>query len=202
MQNIADYVKYYTREERTKHINLKSPCIKPVYGKSGSWGNKGEVIKTKAGQKQKARVALSEYLGLVGKTDKYNHLCHLCPNDSGTLEICVNPEHLYFGTASENQLDISEEVRKETQLKRSRAGIKSQLEKGTHVSQTEEGIKTSRKTMKKIQDKLFSEGKHINQLGKSGFQRKETCPHCGKEGMLANMRRWHFDNCKSIVVET
>jgi hypothetical protein len=23
-----------------------------------------------------------------------------------------------------------------------------------------------------------------------------TCPHCGKEGNLGNMKRWHFDNCK------
>lgn len=29
------------------------------------------------------------------------------------------------------------------------------------------------------------------------FARKEriTCPHCGKEGLPGNMRRWHFDNC-------
>ena len=26
----------------------------------------------------------------------------------------------------------------------------------------------------------------------------ETCPHCGKEGNLGNMRRWHGDNCKLI----
>lgn len=25
---------------------------------------------------------------------------------------------------------------------------------------------------------------------------KITCPHCGKEGQLTNMKRWHFDNCK------
>ena len=25
---------------------------------------------------------------------------------------------------------------------------------------------------------------------------KVTCPHCEKIGQLANMKRWHFDNCK------
>jgi hypothetical protein len=25
---------------------------------------------------------------------------------------------------------------------------------------------------------------------------KVTCPHCGKEGSEAPMKRWHFDNCK------
>ena len=23
-----------------------------------------------------------------------------------------------------------------------------------------------------------------------------TCPHCPKEGLRGNMKRWHFDNCK------
>ena len=27
---------------------------------------------------------------------------------------------------------------------------------------------------------------------------KVSCPHCGKEGQLTNMKRWHFDKCKSI----
>jgi len=27
---------------------------------------------------------------------------------------------------------------------------------------------------------------------------KLTCPHCNKTGQLANMKRWHFDNCKLI----
>ena len=26
---------------------------------------------------------------------------------------------------------------------------------------------------------------------------KVSCPHCGKEGQLTNMKRWHFDKCKS-----
>lgn len=25
---------------------------------------------------------------------------------------------------------------------------------------------------------------------------KVTCPHCGKEGQLVNMKRWHFDRCR------
>jgi group I intron endonuclease len=26
---------------------------------------------------------------------------------------------------------------------------------------------------------------------------KVSCPHCNKVGQLTNMKRWHFDNCKS-----
>jgi ribosomal protein S27AE len=34
-------------------------------------------------------------------------------------------------------------------------------------------------------------GKHLNSLPKL------VCPHCGKEGRMAPMKRWHFGNCKS-----
>jgi hypothetical protein len=23
-----------------------------------------------------------------------------------------------------------------------------------------------------------------------------VCPHCNKQGILSNMKRWHLDNCK------
>lgn len=29
---------------------------------------------------------------------------------------------------------------------------------------------------------------------------KLECPHCKKKGNVSNMKRWHFDNCKSIPV--
>lgn len=28
------------------------------------------------------------------------------------------------------------------------------------------------------------------------FRKVAKCPHCGKEGQLTNMKRWHFENCK------
>jgi hypothetical protein len=38
------------------------------------------------------------------------------------------------------------------------------------------------------------EQKAEKQRGK--IRKKETCPHCGKEGGEGIMHRWHFDNCK------
>jgi hypothetical protein len=29
-----------------------------------------------------------------------------------------------------------------------------------------------------------------------GAHEVSTCPHCGKEGGVRSMKRWHFDNCK------
>lgn len=28
-------------------------------------------------------------------------------------------------------------------------------------------------------------------------KRRITCPHCGKDGNIANMKRWHFENCRA-----
>ena len=28
-------------------------------------------------------------------------------------------------------------------------------------------------------------------------KRRVVCPHCGKDGKIANMARWHFDNCRN-----
>jgi hypothetical protein len=30
-------------------------------------------------------------------------------------------------------------------------------------------------------------------------KRRIACPHCGKEGNIGNMKRWHFDNCKQKI---
>lgn len=41
--------------------------------------------------------------------------------------------------------------------------------------------------------------KYMSELRKShnpGFVKKAVCPHCGKEGQYAGMKRWHFDDCK------
>lgn len=35
--------------------------------------------------------------------------------------------------------------------------------------------------------------------GKKYNMKSSTCPHCGKTGMH-NMKRYHFDNCKSIKI--
>lgn len=63
--------------------------------------------------------------------------------------------------------------------------------------------KLSEETKKKIsksskgKSKPFSE-KHIQSLKcHVNNQSVVNCPHCGKSGQLTNMKRWHFDRCKS-----
>jgi hypothetical protein len=40
-------------------------------------------------------------------------------------------------------------------------------------------------------------GKKVSDTSKFHWERERiVCPHCGKEGIVSNMKRWHFDNCK------
>jgi hypothetical protein len=67
-------------------------------------------------------------------------------------------------------------------------GVKKSDEHRASMSKARKGVKTgpcSEERKKAISEAL--KGKHTLPL--------VTCPHCGFEGR-ANMKRWHFDNCK------
>jgi hypothetical protein len=40
-------------------------------------------------------------------------------------------------------------------------------------------------------------GRRAVELKSTGMQKTSTCPHCGLVGQTANIKRWHFDNCKA-----
>ena len=58
---------------------------------------------------------------------------------------------------------------------------------------------TKRKNSKstKGESKPITEEHRKNLKCHSNNSTKVSCPHCGKEGQLTNMKRWHFDKCKS-----
>ncbi|MDB4336947.1 hypothetical protein OAA10_00380 [bacterium] len=90
-----------TRDERRNHLDLTTPCDLPssLNGRTGK-----EVLGS-----------LLELLGLTNdlasrsKTGMVLHACGCDSNRGG----CRNPQHLYFGTFSENMQDIPEEDRRE-----------------------------------------------------------------------------------------
>lgn len=45
---------------------------------------------------------------------------------------------------------------------------------------------------------MFGKAHSLSTKSKIGekAKRRITCPKCGKDGNIANMHRWHFDNCK------
>lgn len=81
-----------TREERTAHIDLTTPCIFP-----------------KNPSNKKYRKALIDYTDM--NPGRWWFACHACENDSHN-GMCANPLHLYWGTSCENSMDIPPEKRK------------------------------------------------------------------------------------------
>lgn len=116
---LSEYLKL-SREERTKHVNLSTPC---------------EVDESVSPQtrRSRGRVALLEKLGLEDDVENWSkgkvNLCHSCQTHS-LNGWCTNLEHLCLGTPSENRLDVPEEVRKESSLVGASAGGRASVELG------------------------------------------------------------------------
>ncbi len=91
---IPNYLKL-PQGERQSHINLSSPC--DFSGGGGGW------------RKNLMRKNLFLKLGIPYEPNiqKFGAcVCHRCTNCRGKTErFCVNPEHLYLGTLSENSYD-------------------------------------------------------------------------------------------------
>lgn len=115
--NIIDYVKTNTKEERQEHVDLTTPCEWAYALKSYKDLEKGEMLKNPHAQKGRARKNLMDFLGLTGSGGYSIHACHICKNNSATGKVCVNPQHMYIGTASENNFDIQLEKRQIKALK-------------------------------------------------------------------------------------
>lgn len=152
-RNIAAHMAL-TKAQRQAHTNTSSACIK----QTGNTPKHGSAL---------AKRALLEYHNI----EKFNgaienvQTAHLCANNSQAPNgfVCINPLHLYFGTASENNMDKTPQQRKAAGYSGAPKATKSAMMNGNHMSQT-----------------------------------KITCPHCKKQGLIGPMKRWHFDNCKSL----
>lgn len=110
-------------------------------------------------------------------------------------------------------------VSKETKQKQSDSWTK---ERRSNFSRKMKGRKRSKEHTEKIRQKLIGK-KHTEEhkrnisIGNKGIKNgmfgkthtkdarkrmsdankiKVSCPHCGKEGGVAIMQRWHFNNCK------
>lgn len=52
---------------------------------------------------------------------------------------------------------------------------------------------------KKVSKALKGRPRHPNAgIKKGSHQKISTCPHCGKTGGIGGLKRYHFDNCKTL----
>ena len=158
-----------TKSQRQSHTNTSSACIPVVNQINHKNGKKGEYSKPRQGC-SKAKKALMKHHKLEsfnGNNEKV-HTCHLCKNDSSAPNgfVCKNPEHLYFGSHSENEMDKPPEVRKRGG---SIGGSKHKSPNGSKQA--------------------IANGNH-------SFQQKRTCIYCGYVSSPAVIGRLHNDRCK------
>ena len=85
MQDINEYMKL-PKEARQAHISLTEDCIERSTDPKG--------ISTMC------RVLLAHIFDTTLPSGRKIHLCHACNNAK-----CCNPNHLYWGTATENRHD-------------------------------------------------------------------------------------------------
>jgi len=114
-----------SRDNRISHVDLTDACILVDPSRPA------------------ARKALESFLGVAKPVDRRWHTCHLCENCSNREQICINPKHIYFGTARENALDIPELVRRE-RTKKMMKGLTPEVRK-RQVESYPDGVRS--KTM-------------------------------------------------------
>lgn len=85
MEKIEEYIKR-PLEERKAHLKLSEPCLE-----RGTTGG---------GVSQYCKGMLAHIHNTTIAEGRKIHVCHACNNRN-----CSNPNHLYWGTASENRLD-------------------------------------------------------------------------------------------------
>ena len=93
-------------------------------------------------------------------------------------------------------------------MSESRKGKQASKQTKQKMSESKKGTKLSEETKQKLRRYNNRKGvKHsketklkISNSMKGKIQKKIKCPHCDKFGRECLMKRWHFDNCKLILV--
>ena len=132
-KTITEHMKL-TKSQRQSHTNKSSACIPVVNRYNTKHAKKDEYsLAIIGGQIAKQTLILYHCLEKFnGNTEKV-YTCHLCKNDSTAPNgfVCKNPEHLYFGTPTENHYDKTPNAR----AKGGTVGAKVALTKGNHSCQ-------------------------------------------------------------------
>lgn len=161
-----------TQKQRQNHIDLTDSCYGFVITKGK---NKGKLSPFKG----YAKTSLLDFHQIENFSGRQFQTCHLCPNHSQAPHgfVCINPKHLYFGTAKENNNDYDSNGNP--------TGGKVPCSEKSKRAVSKTGKRTGAKNLKKA----MKEGRH-------NCQKHHICPVCGEEGKSNLFKRWHFDNCK------
>jgi hypothetical protein len=88
----------------------------------------------------------------------------------------------------------SEEVKEQIRQARANQIITDEAKKKMSASHTKRWAKVDKSSLNWKHTAEQLEKMRLAKLGKK--RPTTTCPHCGKQGSVANLTRYHFDNCK------
>lgn len=103
-----------------------------------------------------------------------------------------NKSHLFGTTKTEEQRKALSDGWSEEQRSKQSSRMKQRISENPNVVKTRLG-----KTNSEAHNKALSDSK--KEYWAKAKEIKATCPHCGKEGILSGMKRWHFDNCRNKI---
>ena len=136
-----------------------------------------------------------KYIGRTGnlRGRKYKYISEIKNNNGSPIVNWMRENDYYFKeevyvedqVAAQVELDVSLEYNKYHPLLNINFGNK-------HSKSTKDKIKIGNL------GKKYSNSTKAKMSAKAKLRPNITCPHCGKEGDMRNMKRWHFDNCRLI----
>lgn len=131
----------------------------------------------------------------------------------------VREEHAKQVSLKHSGKVVSEETRLKISENKERSAKISQSLKGRPKSEEHKeaykqarlaggGWIVSEEQKRKVSEKLSGQGnpmwgkthnEEARKIISEANKQKVSCPHCGKTGGIAIMKRWHFDNCKVLT---
>jgi hypothetical protein len=131
----------------------------------------------------------------------------------------VREEHAKQVSLKHSGKVVSEETRKKISENKERSAKISQTLKGRPKSEEHKeaykkarlaggGWVVSEEQKRKVSKKLSGQGnpmwgkthnEEVRKIISEANKQKVSCPHCGKTGGIAIMKRWHFGNCKVLT---
>lgn len=131
----------------------------------------------------------------------------------------IREEHAKQVSLKHSGKVVSEETRKKISENKERSAKISQTLKGRPKSEEHKrkykesrlasgGWVVSEEQKRKVSEKLSGQGnpmwgkthnEEARKIISEANKQKVSCPHCGKTGGIAIMKRWHFGNCKVLT---